>query len=90
MNIKKEFYKDLIDSRQEIGKIFFRFWAKYKLDFDIAYDLVFEDMREHFIKAREMQEKVNKLSPEEKEDFMKALERSNKITRKKIMEKAEE
>lgn len=37
-----------------------------------------------------MQEKVNKLSPEEKEDFMKALERSNKITRKKIMEKCDE
>lgn len=34
MNIKKECVKDLIDSRQEIGKIFFRFWAKYKLDFD--------------------------------------------------------
>lgn len=90
MNIKKEFYKDLINSRQEIGKIFFRFWTKYRLDFDTAYDLVFENMHENFIKAREMQEKVNKLSPEEKEDFMKALERSNEITRKKIMEKCDE
>lgn len=90
MNIKKECINDLLNSRQEIGKIFFRFWAKYGLDFDTAYDLVFEDMHEHFIKAWEMQEKVNKLSPEEKEDFMKALERSNKITRKKIMEKCDE
>lgn len=90
MNIKKECVNDLIDSRHEIGMIFCGFWAKYELDFDIAYDLVFENMREHLIKAWEMQEKVNKLSPEEKEDFLKALKRSNEITRKKIMEKCDE
>ena len=90
MNIKKELINDLLNSRQEIGKIFFRFWAKYGLDFDTAYDLVFEDMHEHFIKAWEMQEKANKLSAEEKEDFMKALKRSNKKKKKKIMEKCDE
>lgn len=90
MKIKKECVKDFIDSRREIAMIFCSFWAKYELDFDIAYDLVFENMREHLIKAWEMQEKVNKLSPEEKEDFLKALKRSNEITRKKIMEKCDE
>jgi hypothetical protein len=47
-------------------------------------------MHEHFIKAWEMQEKANKLSAEEKKDFMKALKRSNEINRKKIMEKCDE